>query len=291
MTLEAGARMVPIGDTSLYVVERGSGFPLIVLHGGPGMDHHEFADDLDPLTDRFRLILVDQRGQGRSDPAPEETLTLEEMTADVSRLAVAMGLKRYAVLGHSFGAFVALGHAVHFPGAAAATIISNGLPSASYLDRVAHNLETFEPLGLREQVAASWARETSVQTHEEMAALMHDQMPFHFADPLDPRIADYERRSAGARYAPDVLRRFSSDGYGGLEVEDRLPGVRQPVLVLAGRHDRTCVVEGAEAMARGIPGARLVILEHSAHMPFVEEPGAYLGAIRSFLEPIIQPII
>jgi proline iminopeptidase len=287
MNLEPGAQMVSIGDTNLYVVVRGTGFPLIVLHGGPGMDHHEFADYLDSLTNRFKLILVDQRGQGRSDPASENTLTLAEMSLDISRLAKALRLEKYAVLGHSFGAFVALGHAIRFPGATTATILSNGLPSARYLEHVAHNLEVFEPLELREQVAASWARETDVQTHEEMAELMRDQMPFHFANPLDPRIAEFEQRSAQAKYAPDVLRYFSSAGYGGIEVKDQLHLITQPVLVLAGRHDRTCVIEGAEAMARGIPRSKLVVFENSAHMPFVEEQEAYLNAIRGFLEPLI----
>lgn len=280
---ESGAQRVWIGDTHLYVVERGTGFPVIVLHGGPGLDHHEFSDDLDPLSDQYRLILVDQRGQGRSDPVDARTLSLVGFAEDVSRLAAAMDCKRYAVLGHSFGAFVALQHAVHFPGAATASIISNGLPSAKYLEQVAHHLAVFEPQHLREQVAASWEREPHVQTHEDMVALMHDQMPFHFADPLDPRIAAYEERSSQARYSASVLRHFSSAGYGGLEVEDQLHTVTQPVLVLAGRHDRTCVPAGAEAMAKGLPNAELVIFEHSAHMPFVEEPEPYLAAVRGFL--------
>jgi pimeloyl-ACP methyl ester carboxylesterase len=42
-----------------------------------------------------------------------------------------------------------------------------------------------------------------------------------------------------------VLRRFASEEYGGIEVEERLGDVTQPVLVLAGRHDRTCSVEAA----------------------------------------------
>jgi len=80
-----------------------------------------------------------------------------------------------------------------------------------------------------------------------------------------------------------VLRHFS-DGYGGIDVESRLGVVRSPVLVTAGRHDRTCTVEAAEAMGAGIPGAELVVFERSGHMMFVEEPGAYLAAVRGFLD-------
>ncbi len=281
---EPRGRHIQIDDTRLHVVERGHGSPVVVLHGGPGLDHHMFGDCLDPLGDRFRLILVDQRSQGLSDRAPEHTWTLERMAQDVVMLARAMGLERYAVLGHSYGAFVALQNAVDYPGQVAATIVSSGMPSARYLQQVERNLRSFEPAELRERVTASWDREASAETQEDVEAILRDQWPFHFADPLDPRIEDLERRTAGAVYAPDVLGHFARSEYGGIEVEGRLADVTHPVLVLAGRHDRTCSVEAAEAIAGGIPNAELVIFEHSGHMTFVEETERYLEAIRAFLD-------
>src|SRR6476659_7997545 len=126
---EPNGRHVKIGDTRLYVVERGQGYPIVVLHGGPGLDHHEFADYLDPLADRgYRLILLDQRASGRSPHCDPRTWTLETMAEDVVSLARSMGLDRYAVLGHSYGSFVALQNAVDFPQMAAQTIVSSGVP-------------------------------------------------------------------------------------------------------------------------------------------------------------------
>ena len=132
------------------------------------------------------------------------------------------------MLGHSYGAFVALQNAVDYPGMAAQTIVSSGVPSMKYLEVVEKNLNTFEPVELREQVIASWAREPTVSTQEEFAQLMADQFPFHFADPLDPRIADYLERTKDTVYSPEVLRMFSANGYGGIEVEDRLGEIPQP---------------------------------------------------------------
>jgi proline iminopeptidase len=281
---ETGARYVDIGDTRLYVVERGDGYPLLVFHGGPGLDHHEFGDYLDALADEYRLILVDQRSNGRSDRAPEETCTLQQMAADVGSLAQAMNLGQYAVLGHSYGAFVVLQHAVDLPGDAAQTIVSSGIPSARFLEHVDQNLSAFEPVELRERVTDSWEREKSVRTQNEVAELLHDQLPFHFADPQDPRIEEYERRTAKSIYSPDVLRRFASEDYGGIEVEDRLGDVTQPVLALAGRHDRVCSVEAARAIAQGVRQGELVVFESSGHMTFVEENGAYIRTVRDFLK-------
>jgi proline iminopeptidase len=276
--------LVDVGDTRLHVEERGAGeLALIALHGGPGLDHTMFGHWLDPETDEYRLLLVDERGQGRSVATPPETWTLEHHARDVDALATALELERYAVLGHSFGAFIALQHAVEFSGRPAATIVSSGLPSERFFAHVERQLAAFEPVELREQVASSWAREAEARTAEEVGTLLADQLPFHFADPRDPRIADMRAALADAVYAPEVLRAAATDGYGHIEVEDRLGGVAHPVLVLAGRHDRTCSVEGAEAIAAGIPGAEIVVFEHSGHMAFVEETEAYRAAVRGFL--------
>ena len=274
---------VNIGDTRLHIVERGNGYPIILLHGGPGLDHHMFGDYLDRLADEFRLILVDQRAQGLSDLCPEETWSLGQMAKDVVSLAKAMGFDQFAVLGHSYGAFVALQNAVDYPGHASQSIVSSGLPSAKYLESVWKNLETFEPLELREQVTKSWEREKVVQTREEVDRLLHDQLPFQFGDPLDKRIAEFEQRTAGGVNSPAVLRFFANAEYGGIEAEDQLGMVTQPVLVLAGRGDRTCVVEGAGAMAKGLPDAELIIFENSGHMTYVEENEKYIKVVRDFL--------
>jgi pimeloyl-ACP methyl ester carboxylesterase len=69
-------------------------------------------------------------------------------------------------------------------------------------------------------------------------------------------------------------------------VENRLAEVTHPVLVLAGRHDRTCPVGAAQDMARRLPDAALVVFENSAHMTFAEEQDNYLAAVRQFLDRI-----
>ncbi len=286
-------RLVEVGDTELYVEERGehSAFPLLVFHGGPGLDHTMFGDYLDPLTDGgdYRLVLVDERACGRSDrAAPRETWTLDQMAQDVSDLAASLGVRgSYATLGHSYGAFIALQHAVDHPGEPRGTVVSAGIADARWLEEVDRQLAAFEPVELREQVTRSWARETEVQTQDEASALLEEQMPFHFREPRGAALDRYLRRTAGlARYAPDVIRHFSSQDYGGIHVEERLDEVTHPVLVLAGRHDRTCAVGASVDMARLLPDAQLVVFEDSSHMTFAEEQDRYLVSVREFLDRI-----
>ena len=154
------------------------------------------------------------------------------------------------------------------------------------MSHVERELERFEPVELREQVQSSWAREAHAQTQDDVRDLFGDQLPFHFADPRDPRTDAMRAAMGQAVYSPDVLRAAATEGYGHIEVEDRLGDIRHPVLVLAGRHDRTCSVEAAEVIAGGVPDAELVVLENSGHMTFVEEPDAYRAAVRRFLERV-----
>jgi proline iminopeptidase len=265
--------------SDLYFDERGNpdGLPLLVLHGGPGLDHTMFGDALDPLGDTYRLLLVDERGTGRS--TREGEWTLEQHARDVDALGRELG--RYAVLGHSFGAFVALQHAVDTDHPPAGTIVSGGAPSERWMEHIEQTLAEFEPEHLREQVAASWEREKTVDSEEGVREILRDQLPFHFADPEDPRIAEVDLSTMSGN--PEAVRAGANEGYGHLDVEERLGDIAHPVLVINGAHDRLFAREPAEFMAQRIPGAQLVVLEDSAHMGFVEEPEAYLGAVRRFL--------
>ncbi|MFM7718590.1 MAG: alpha/beta fold hydrolase [Actinomycetota bacterium] len=282
-------RLVRIDDTSLHVVTRGDGpLPLLVLHGGPGFDHVEFADYLDPLGDLCTLLLVDQRAQGRSarDTAPF-TWTLERMAQDVTMLALALGLSRYAVFGHSYGAFVSLQHAIDHPGHPAASIVCCGVPATRFLEVTPEHLARVEPAERRERFERAFADEASVETPEQMWRMFVESAPFYFADLDDPRIAEYIEKISDSVFAPEVTRGAAQEGYR-IELEERLDEIPTPLLALGGRHDRVCPPEASEAIAAGVPGARLRIFERSGHFPFVEEPEAFLEVVRDFLGPIAR---
>jgi proline iminopeptidase len=277
-------RLVDIGDTRLWVLEMGEGYPMLLLHGGPGLDHTQYRPWMDPLADRFRLIYVDQRSQGRSDPADSRTWTLHHMADDVTVLGRALGLDRYAVLGQSFGSFVALQHAVTH-GAASHYVLLGTVAGSRWLDRIERNLAALEPPEVRDRITAAWDLETRVQTVDECRQLLLDQLPFHFADPEGPaygEFADVARRHM--RFAPDVLRWFANNDYGAIEVEDRLGEIDVPVLVIAAEFDRVTVPEAGWAVAEAVPRGECVLMKDAGHMMFVEKPEAVRRAIVEFLD-------
>src|SRR5438552_7769215 len=158
----------------LFVEQVGEqGLPVVVLHGGPGLNHTMFRPYLDPLGDEFRLLYVDERGQGRSDRVDPTTLTLDVFARDVDRLAQALRLGSFALLGHSFGAIIATYHATEIDTAAAYVISSGGDASEALDADVQASLDALGDDG--DVIAASWEAEKTVETEEQLKQLLRDQ--------------------------------------------------------------------------------------------------------------------
>ena len=259
----------PVGD---------DGPPLIVLHGGPGLDHTHLRPWLDPLGDEFRVLYVDERGQGRSERVDPATLSLEVFARDVDLLAEALELERFALLGHSFGAIIATWHAINLGTAEAYVISGGGDSSGSLLADVEASLEAMGEAG--KPIAESWDWEQSVRTPDECAELMRIQTPFHFHGDA-PR--DF---AAETVYVPEVLRHFARAGYGDFDYAPDLGRVSKPTLVLVGAHDRTTTPRAARVLHEGIRGSEYVELEGAGHMCMVEAREPYLDAVRRFLRVV-----
>ena len=74
----------------------------------------------------------------------------------------------------------------------------------------------------------------------------------------------------------------AANGYGAFEWVDHLRWIRKPMLVIAGRYDRTCTLARSQEIHDEVEGSALVVIEKAAHMTYVEQPKAYLSAVRSW---------
>jgi proline iminopeptidase len=270
---------VDVDGTGMNVHEHGEGEPILMLPPGPGLDGSVFFPWFERL-EGYRLLGVDLPGHGRSDRGDPERWTVADWAADVARLAEAMGLAGYTLLGHSFGARIALQHAVDHPGRAARVVCSGGIAHA---DALAHVDETFESFGtpeLRASVEAAFEAEARVETPEDCHAVWMGEMPFFLSDPEGPALADIDRYWGDVRYSPEIHRHGA---FGDYDVRASLPGVTVPVLVITGRDDRITRPEESEEIAALLPYATLRVVDGAGHFPFAEQPDAYLGAIGDWL--------
>lgn len=270
---------ITVNGVELFYAEEGSGPPCLLLHGGPGLDHHEFVPWLTPLASTARLIYLDYRGNGRSPRISPEQFTTAAVVEDLEALRQSLGFAQMAVLGHSFGGFIALCYALTHPDTVSRLIISCSAPSFDIAAEVEEQLANFGSPA----VAAAFARENEMQTDEDMRAIIFDELPFYFTTyPKEIRLRaeDWARRT---RYSAALSSWWSVNQLPLYDVRPRLGELHMPTLVIAGRHDRVCSVHQATIIQQGIHGARLAVCEHSGHMPQMEEPERYIEVVRDFL--------
>jgi proline iminopeptidase len=283
---------IPAGKARLYAREVGRGRPILVLHGGPDFDISYLLPDMDRLADSYRLVYYDQRGRGKSAEgvAPED-VSLESELDDLESVRRHFGLEKTAVLGHSWGALLALEYATRHPERVSELVILNPGPVS----------EADFRLLLRERAEK---RPEAVETLKAMRATAgyKDGDPdvvaayyrIHFAAGMQ-RPADLDRLIATMRasFTRDGIRKaravedrllqetWLSEGY---DVMPRLRGLAIPTLVVYGDHDFIPAACSAH-IARAIPGALSVTLAACGHFPFLECPEAMRREIDSFLAP------
>ena len=276
---------VDVGDVAFYVRAEGAGSPLVLLHGGPGLDGSVFFPALAPLADDgVRLLAVDHRANGRSDAGDPARWTVPQMAEDVESLIAELGLERPIVMGHSFGTFVAQQHMAEH-GTAAGYVLMGTVDSAEELAahwRAARGLRAGAPAraghallgrggdGARRSRRPSSCGATSCRS-----------------TPRSPRASSCRRcrRSAGeiasarrcCATSPPAARTASSTTATGCAAAG------MPVLVLSGELDRTTPAAAAHRLAQLLPDADEVVIPGAAHMLLDEQPEAALAALRAFL--------
>ncbi|WP_425148705.1 alpha/beta fold hydrolase [Deinococcus sp.] len=271
------SQSVRVNGVSLVYDEAGAGTAFVTLHGGPGMGSR--AGDwatFQPLTDQYRLISYDQRGNGESQGA--EPYSHAQFVADLEVLRTALGLGRMVLLGGSYGGFIALEYALAYP---------QNLHALVLRDTAASN--RFQ--GTSKERALSSGFEMDEATLDRLfSGQMRDDQDFHdsFAmiQPLYAAARDPQRE---AEQLARIPFRFATHNWAfsrnqpGYDLVARLPEIKVPVLVTVGRHDWITPLEASEELAAHLPNSELVIFEHSGHAPQVEEHGRYLEVLRSFL--------
>ena len=291
-TVMASESRVPVGSASLYVREIGRGQPVIVLHGGPDFDHAYLLPDLDRLKDSFRLVYYDQRGRGRSaaNVRPED-VTLQSEVEDLDAVRRHFGLGTTALLGHSWGALLALEYALRHPTRVSHLILMNPAP-VSVSDLALMRKAYLDKLGAAADRQREIVASAAYQAGDPEAVATRYRIHFK---PALKRPEDYEKLMAamkeqftsqgkqGILEARAVEERLYRDTWqaAGYDLLPKLPSLRIPTLVVTGAHD-FIPVEIADHIANAIPGAKLVTLEDCGHFAYLERPGEVREALDDF---------
>lgn len=267
-------------DLAVWTSEPVAGaLPLLLVNGGMLYDHSLLWPALSPLAARRQVILYDQRGRGVSQAPPEPSgSTIEDDAADVGAMRRALGLRRWDVLGHSFGGLIAmLGVAHDLAGTRRLVTVDSVGPTSGWMP---------------ELQAAALAR--SDGTDRETLVALYGK-PLHLPDPdVHSRFSRAGYRAwfadpdMGASFIPPVATsvtgaavaaRMRRDGY---DWRDRLRALSLPTLVLHGEQDAVPASVALE-LAALLPRATSTIIPDAGHMPFWEAPERFFELVETFL--------
>lgn len=255
-----GARLVPDGKR---MRERPV---LVLLHGGPGLDHSMFKPDFAPLTRVAQLVHVDLRGNGRSAAGRKADWRLDRWGDDVRALCDALGLARPFVLGLSWGGFVAQAYATRHPGHAAGLILESA--AARWPDEA----EKPDLLAAQGAIADRIARRRWTGAMVERPSLAGAA-----ARRADPNVA------ARCVQRPAVAEHFFAGEARTMDFRPSLRRIGCPALVLAGDHDPVLPLPLALELAGALAGARLHVFHRCAHGVHIDAPARTLALIRRFI--------
>ena len=283
----------------MYAREIGQGTAIIVLHGGPDFDHSYLVPDLDRLSDSFRLIYYDQRGRGRSaDGVKPEDVTLASDIADLEKVRQYYHLDSVVLLGHSWGAVLALEYALRYPGRVSHMILMNPAP-ASEADYKQLRNEWLEKRAADMERRKAIAATAAYQEGDPEAVTAYYRTHFK---PALARSADYEKLitrmqasfiqqgKAGIIKARAVESRLMTETWAlsGYDLLPKLKTVSIPTLVIYGDHDFIPAAT-AEHITEAIPNARMVTLKDCGHFSYLECPVAVRKQVDAFFAGTKKP--
>jgi proline iminopeptidase len=273
--------MMKIRDVSLYVEVTGHGDPLLLMHGGPGLDHLSLTP-FRQLADRHTVVLYDHRCNGRSTGAPVTSMTWENLIADADALRQALGFERWAVLGHSFGGHVALEYALRYPERVSRLVLLDTAGDTRWSQENAADVLAGRGFSQKTVAVARrfYSGRIAAKDFVRAAARLLPAYDHRFS--LLRLAREMVEGGWRMKTRPEALI-FGGQMMRGWSVMNRVGEIGVPTLVIAGHDDFLFPPESQALLAAGIPNARLRIIERAGHNPQSERPAETLAAVADFL--------
>jgi pimeloyl-ACP methyl ester carboxylesterase len=263
--MPSGARTVSSTPDRLFHTQRGSGQPLLLVHG-----LMVTGEMFDPVIGEFaaqhRVVVPDLRGHGRSRHLPPPD-TARQLSDDLSHLLDELGLQAAAVLGYSQGGAVAQQFALDHPERCSRLILA-----CSYACNMSTPREWLEghtvPLLLRILGTARFARMVVAQGARELG---QERIAW-----LARLMADQDRGRMVAAWTEAMA--FDSRA--------RLSDIGCPTLIVAGSDDRAVPMRHARMLHDGIAGSDLAVIPDAGHTLIWTHTDAFIESVQEFLQPI-----
>jgi proline iminopeptidase len=270
----------------LHYKTAGGGTPVVLLSGGPGFDVDYLLPVADFLPAGYQRIFFEQRGTGRSRVAhmTAENMTLRLVIEDLEALRLHLKQERLFLLGHSWGAMLAMAYAAAHPDRIdRMVLIGSGGPTLDFAERFGDNIAArLRPEDL--EARRYWESPDRRGTDPEKAALgaMKAIVPGYFFDRA--KALAFAADLKDGTFHPAVNSLLMGDLNKAYDLRAGLQKVDRPVLIIQGYQDPVSD-KTADDIHALLSGSTLRFINKSGHFPWIEQPDEFRRAITSFLSP------
>ncbi len=283
--------LIPTKSGKIAIWRDGRGDPVVFLHGGPGDTHHYMRRMSQPFQDKFQCINYDQRGVGNSslEKIDESTMALQEYFEDLIAIKNHLELEKLTLVGHSWGAMLALyfnlAHPEHVEKAA---LVSMGpLDEAGEAICNKRLMSDFTEDEKKEWQRLRQLRQAALEKEDRETVLLMDQQLMALRvkawifDPSkrEPFLQEYFRDPPPDRKVNGV----TYDASRGYFSWDKLSRVKNPVWICYGEQDFAPVIQ-ANKIKEFLPSVSITLLPECGHIPWLEKGEAFYGGLSAFLE-------
>ena len=279
-----------INGTKLYIkilpqpfkAKTGKGEPLLIVHGGPGLNHTYFMPHFKLLSKWFTIILFDQRASGRSTIPNPDSISLKFFVDDIEGIRKSLGVEKILLMCHSWGAIPVTQYALDYPDRVKGIVFSSPVALSKEFDNMTREAQMKKATS-RDSTNRSiiiGSPDFKAGKADAYRRLMLVSFQHSFADEnnlsklnlvLRP---DYKtaRQALFTGLGKDLA---NYNYYGSVQ------RFKFPVLIQHGRED-ILPLQASEKLLESIPNSRLTIYRNSGHFIFIEETKKFTQEVISF---------
>ncbi|MEC7839209.1 MAG: alpha/beta fold hydrolase [Chlamydiota bacterium] len=282
--------VVDVENGKLYYQTFGQGTPIIVLHGGPGLDQNYLLPQLLHLASDNQLILYDQRGSGRSLDTGfgSEYINIDQFVDDLEILRQSLGIDKFVLLGHSWGGFLGMKYAMKYQDHLSGLILLNSV-AADYRGQHAFVDEFYmRTKPVLDEIKDFFTYEDFIQLDASQITKGYKALfSVYLYDPqmIDKMSLSFDVKSAqgGVRVREEMAKTAWMQP--GIDLLPSLKKLELPTFILHGKQD-IVPVWAAEEIHKAIPNSEIVLIDKCGHFAFLERPLQFNAAVHRFLRKI-----
>ncbi|PCJ22970.1 MAG: hypothetical protein COA97_12635 [Flavobacteriales bacterium] len=288
ISVEISQETVEINGVKHFIKKMGSGEPLVVLHGGPGLFHDYLVPHFKNLAKDYQIIFYDQRGCGQTEfPQDTSTINIESYVEDLEAIRKHLKINKLNLVGHSWGSLLAMNYGKKYPNNLNRLILVSPSPcNSDYFDQTFSNMQ---------HKRSEEDTKELVQTMMSKEFEQRDTKTFKKAILLGDKVNLVNQDNISELYKPMNFNNNSANNlmlvnsllertYFNFNIIEGLDVINCSTLIVVGDLDNV-PFSSTQEIQEGIKGSKLEVIKKSCHYPFFETPKEFNSIIKNFIDP------